>query len=49
MIKKAVTFRIDPTIIKKLKFVALEHDRTLTDVLLEGIEYLLKKYEKKAK
>ena len=49
MNKKAVTFRINPTIIKKLKFVALENDRTLTDILLEGIEYLLKKYEKKDK
>jgi len=49
MNKKAVTFRINPNIIKKLKFIALEHDRTLTDLLYEGIEYLLKKYEKKAK
>jgi hypothetical protein len=49
MDKKAVTFRIEPSIIKKLKILAVEQDKTLTDLLLEGIEYILKKYEKPPK
>ena len=49
MEKKAVTFRIDPKIIKKLKYLALDNDKTLTDLLLEAIQDLLKKYKKKAK
>jgi predicted transcriptional regulator len=49
MERRPVTFRIDPAIIKKLKYLALDHDRTLTDLFLEAIQDLLKKYEKKAK
>ena len=49
MDKKPVTFRIDPNIIKKVKYLALDHDKTLTDLFLEAIQDLLKKYEKKAK
>jgi len=49
MEKKHVTFRLDQPIIKKLKFLAVEHDRTLTDLLLEAIQDLFKKYEKKTK
>jgi predicted transcriptional regulator len=49
MEKKQVTFRIDPAIIKKIKFLAVEQDRSLTDLFLEAIQDLLKKYEKKAK
>ena len=49
MEKKQVTFRIDPAIIKKLKFLAVERDRSLTDLFLEAIQDLLKKYEKKSK
>jgi len=49
MEKKQVTFRIDPAIIKKLKFLAVERDRSLTDLFLEAIQDLLKKYEKKDK
>jgi len=49
MDKKAVTFRIEPSIIKKLKILAVEQDKTLTDLLLEGIEYVLKKHEKPSK
>lgn len=47
MEKKHVTFRIDPAIIKKIKFLAVEEDRTLTDLFLEAIQDLLKKYQKK--
>jgi hypothetical protein len=49
MTKKAVTFRIDANLVKKLKYLALDHDKTLTDLFLEGIQYILKKYEKKPK
>lgn len=49
MDKKQVTFRIDPVIIKKLKFLAVDQERTLTDIFLEAIQDLLKKYENKAK
>ena len=49
MEKKQVTFRIEPAIIKKLKFLAVEQDRSLTDLFLEAIQDLLKKYEKKDK
>jgi len=49
MDKKHVTFRVEPAIIKKLKFLAVEQDRTLTDIFLEAIQDLLKKYEKKDK
>jgi predicted transcriptional regulator len=44
MEKKAVTFRIDPTIVKKLKYLALDHDKTLTELYLEAIQDLFKKY-----
>jgi len=40
-----VTFRIDPTIVKKIKYLALDHDKTLTDLFLEAIQDLLNKYE----
>jgi len=49
MEKKQVTFRIEPAIIKKLKFLAVEKDRSLTDLFLEAIQDLLKKYEKNPK
>jgi len=47
MERRPVTFRIDPAIIKKLKYLALDHDRTLTDLFLEAIQDLLMKYEKR--
>ena len=47
MNKRQVSFRIDPSIIKKMKFLAVEHDRSLTDLFLEAISDLLKKYNKK--
>ena len=49
MDKKQVSFRIEPTIIKRLKYIALEQDRSLTDIFLEAIQDVLKKYEKKGK
>ena len=47
MEKKHVTFRIDPAIIKQIKFLAVEQERSLTDLFLEAIQDLLKKYNKK--
>jgi hypothetical protein len=49
MDKKHATFRLEPAIMKRLKLIAVEQDKTLTDLFLEGIEYLLKKYEKPSK
>ncbi len=47
MPRKQVAFRIDKDIIKRIKFIAVEQDRSLTDLFLEAIEIILKKYEKK--
>ena len=49
MEKRQVSFRIDTKIIKKLKYLAVDQDKTLTDLFLEAIQDLLKKYEKKSK
>ena len=43
--KKQVAFRLEQQIIKKLKILAVEHDKTVTDLLLEAIEWLFKKYK----
>ena len=47
MDKKQVSFRIEPSIIKRLKYIALEQDRSLTDIFIEAINDFLKKHEKK--
>lgn len=47
MEKKQVSFRLENQIIKKLKFLAVEHDTSLTALFLEAIKDLLKKYDKK--
>ena len=49
MEKKHVTFRIEPALIKNMKYLALDHDKTLTDLFVEAIQDLLKKYKKKDK
>ena len=49
MDKKQVSFRLDRETIKKLKFLAVEKERSLTDLYLEAIQDLLKKYQKKKK
>lgn len=46
MDKKHVTFRLDPATIKRLKFLAVEQDRNLTELFMEAIEDLFQKYEK---
>jgi len=47
MEKKHVTFRVEPALIKKLKFLAVEKDRSLTDLFIEALLDLLRKHEKK--
>jgi hypothetical protein len=49
MEKKKVCFNAEPELIKKLKFLAVERDRSLTELYIEAIQLLLKKYEKKGK
>ena len=44
--EKKATFRIDESILKQLKYLAVDQDRSLTDLYLEAIKDLLKKYEK---
>ena len=43
---KQVSFRVDRQIIKRLKLIAVEHDKSLTILFLEAIRDILKKYEK---
>lgn len=45
MDKKQVSFRIEHPILKKLKFLAVEQDRSLTDLFTEALHDLLNKYE----
>jgi mRNA-degrading endonuclease RelE of RelBE toxin-antitoxin system len=47
MDKKQVSFRIEPSIIKDLKYLALENDKTLTNLFVEAIDDLFVKYGKK--
>ena len=46
MEKKTLTFRLDKDTIRRLKYVALDQEKNLTQLLYEGIEYILQKYEK---
>ncbi len=49
MEKKHVTFRIDLALLKRIKFLAVEKDRSLTDLFIEALLDLLKKYENNSK
>jgi predicted transcriptional regulator len=49
MDKKQISFRIEPAVIKKLKFLAVEQDRTLTSIIMEALQDVLRKYESKKK
>jgi hypothetical protein len=42
---KKLVFRCDIPGIKKLKQIALDNDTTLNALLLEGVRYILNKYE----
>ena len=46
MDKKQVSFRLDRATIKRLKFLAVDQERSLTELYVEAIQDLLNKYEK---
>ena len=46
---KKLIFRCDASNVKRLKQIALDNDTTLNALLLEGVRYILNKYEKKKK
>jgi hypothetical protein len=46
---KKLIFRCDATDIKRLKQIALDNDTTLNALLLEGVRYILNKYENNKK
>jgi len=45
MEKKTLTFRLDKDTIRRLKYVALDQEKNLTELLYEGIHYIIEKYE----
>lgn len=47
MDKKKVTFLIDASLLKSIKFLAVEEDKSLTELYVEALKDLLKKYKKK--
>ena len=49
MKRKPFTTTIKEDALKNIKKLAIDLDRSVNDLLEEGISYLLKKYEKKAK
>ena len=49
MKRKQFTPTIEESSLKEIKKLAIDLDRSVNDLLEEGIEYLLKKYEKKKK
>jgi len=49
MDKKHLSFKVDPGIVKQLKILAAEEEKSMTDLLLEAIQMLFKKYGKKPK
>jgi hypothetical protein len=49
MPRKHFTTSLDQDLIKAIKKLAIDLDRTANDLLEEGMKYLLKKYEKKGK
>ena len=49
MKRKQFTTTLREDYLKKVKILAVEHDKAANDLLEEAIELLLKKYEKKNK
>ncbi len=45
MEKKKLTLNVDSQIVKKIKFLAVEEDRTITDLVVEAIQDLFTKYQ----
>ncbi len=48
-IKKQTGVRLDANLIKNLKHLSVDLDRSLTDILDEAVRDILKKYQKKGK
>ena len=48
MPRKHFTTSIDEKLLKEIKKLAIDLDRSANDLLEEGIKHLLKKYEKNA-
>lgn len=46
---KKLIFRCDASNVKRLKQIALDNETTLNALLLEGVRYILNKYENKKK
>ena len=49
MPRKHFTTSIDEKLLKEIKKLAIDLDRSVNTLFEEGIKYLLKKYEKKSK
>ena len=49
MARKTITTSIETELIKNLKYLAVDTERQLNDLLEEAIRLLLKKYEKQPK
>ena len=47
MEKKQVTFRLESRLFKDIKHLAVETERSTTDLIVEALHDLLKKYEDK--
>ena len=46
---KKLIFRCDASNVKRLKQIALDNETTLNALILEGVRYILNKYENKKK
>ena len=47
--RRPFTTSLNEPLLKEIKKLAIDLDRTVNDLLEEGMKYLLKKYEKKSK
>ena len=47
--RKVVTTRLDEDLFKTIKHLAVDLDRPANDLIEEGLKYVIKKYEKKAR
>jgi predicted transcriptional regulator len=47
MPKKQTSFRLDSDMLKRLKLIALEKDKSLNSIILEALQDFLKKHKPK--
>ena len=47
--RKAYGIRLDQTLMKELKYMGVDQDRNLNDMVEEAVKDLLKKYKRKPK